>query len=417
MNDLLIYLLLVAAVAIGWWLGRRGSTGGVPPATVGRHDRQYYQGLNYLLDGRSDASMDSFINSLEVSSDTLETHIALGNMLRRKGEVDRAIQVHQNLLGGARLPNYQLHQAHLELARDYISAGLLDRAEQLLLDLSEESPAQCGASLRYLVEIYQSERDWSQAIAVASKLAVLESSAEPFPRGQPATILLPHFHCEQAQEYLDTDQVDAARAALTETLRVFPDCVRASLMLGELEVQAGRPAAAVGVLRRVREQDPDYVPETLTLLRHCHDVMNGEPAFMNWLTESLELQPSAALVLAVTEAMQRSQGDAQAGAFLAEQLAERPSFRGLEQLIDLQMGLTEEGKARDDLGLLQLLVRRLVAERPAYRCEHCGFAGQSLHWRCPGCQFWGTIRNISGVILGSAAQGPGAGRMRSGPGS
>ena len=100
--------------------------------------------------------------------------------------------------------------------------------------------------------------------------------------------------------------------------------------------------------------------------------------------------------------MKRSEGDAQAGVFLAGQLAERPSFRGLEQLIDLQMGNTE-GKARDDLGLLQLLVRRLVAERPAYRCEHCGFSGQILHWRCPGCRFWGTICNLNGAAPDGAA--------------
>jgi lipopolysaccharide biosynthesis regulator YciM len=413
MNDLLIYLLLVAAVAIGWLLGRRGSGEVVP---FRQRDRQYYQGLNYLLDGRSEASMDSFINSLEVSSDTLETHIALGNLLRRKGEVERAIQVHQNLLGGDRLPNYQLHQAHLELARDYISAGLLDRAEQLLLDLCEESPTQYGASLRYLVEIYQSERDWCRAIAVATKLATLEVSAEPPPGGQSAATLLPHFYCEQARELLAADKLDDAREVLDETLGLFPACVRASLMLGDLEVQAGRPAEAIGALRRVREQDPDYLPETFALLRHCHEEIKDESAFMEWLTESLESHPSAALVLAVAEAMQRSLGDARAGAFLADQLAERPSFRGLEQLIDLQMGITE-GKARDDLGLLQLLVRRLVAERPAYRCEHCGFSGQGLHWRCPGCQFWGTIRNINGAAPVGAAPCPGAGSMRPGPAS
>ena len=167
MNDLLIFALLFAAIAIGWWLGRRGAaTVASSPELPG----QYYKGLNYILEDRPDGAIDAFINALEVNSETLETHIALGNLLRKKGEVDRAIRIHQNLLARPSLPRSQVHLAHLELARDYISAGLLDRAERLLLDLVEESPAQRRTSQRHLLEIYQSEREWSRAIDIAKDL-------------------------------------------------------------------------------------------------------------------------------------------------------------------------------------------------------------------------------------------------------
>jgi lipopolysaccharide biosynthesis regulator YciM len=129
-NDALVFLLLFVAVACGWWLGRRSAR---PVPSASALPGQYYRGLNYLLDGRPDGAVDHFISALEVNSETLETHIALGNVLRRRGEVDRAIRIHENLLARPQLPQAQMHIAHLELARDYISAGLLDRAEKLLL--------------------------------------------------------------------------------------------------------------------------------------------------------------------------------------------------------------------------------------------------------------------------------------------
>ena len=167
MNDLGIFFLLFLAIAIGWLLGRRSSTAPVNSPAL---PSQYYKGLNDILDGRPDGAIDSFINALEVNTETLETHIALGNLLRKKGEVERAIRIHQNLLARPSLPRSQVHQAHLELARDYISAGLLDRAERLLLDLVDESPEQRRTAHLHLLEIYQSERDWLRAIEVASEL-------------------------------------------------------------------------------------------------------------------------------------------------------------------------------------------------------------------------------------------------------
>ena len=213
---------------------------------------------------------------------------------------------------------------------------------------------------------------------------------------QPVSVLLPHFHCELAQQHLAADEATTARELLAETLRSDPACVRASLMLGELEAGAGRTDEAIRLLRKVQSQDPSFVPETIPLLRQCCRTPGDRESLRGWLRQCMEAHPSAALVLAVAEDMREHEGEAVAGEFLAAQLAERPSFRGLEQLIDLQMGITQ-GKAKDDLGLLRVLVKRLISERPAYRCDHCGFSGQTLHWCCPGCQHWGTVRGIGGM--------------------
>lgn len=400
MNDLLLFGLLFVATGIGWFLGRRGA--GLAARNTG-HDlpSQYYRGLNYLLDGRPDGAVDAFINALEVNSETLETHIALGNLLRKRGEVDRAIRIHQNLLARPSLPRSQVHQAHLELARDYISAGLLDRAERLLLDLVKESPEQRRASQRYLLEIYQSEREWPQAIEVATQLLPRKSllGAQPGEpggaQGQPVSVALAHYYCELASDKRDAGELAEAARLLQQAIARDKQCVRASIMQGEVEHAAGNHKQAIKALRRVRQQDPDFIPETIATLRKCYRELGEGSALRAYLKDCLAANPSAPLVLAVAEDLREAEGADAAAEFLSQQLAERPSLRGLARLISLQMDDTQ-GRVRDNLGLLQVLVDRLIAERPAYRCGHCGFAGRQLHWYCPGCKHWGTIKAIRG---------------------
>ncbi len=396
MNDLLVFLLLFAAIGIGWWLGRR-SVHIVATDFPG----QYYKGLNYLLDGRPDGAVDAFINALEVNTETLETHIALGNLLRKRGEVDRAIRIHQNLLARPSLPRAQVHQAHLELARDYISAGLFDRAERLLLDLVKDSPEQRRASQRHLLEIFQSQREWENAIAVATALLPrksLLSQTGPVPLGanrQPVAVALAHYHCELAADLLKQGSVQGARKELQQALLHDRHCVRASLMLGELECHAGNYRQAIKALRKVGQQDPDYIPETIPTLQQAYRELGEEHTLREYLEECLQANPAAPLVLAVADDICNSSGVEASATFLSVQLAKYPSLRGLSRLIALQMGNTE-GQIRDNLSLLARLVERLLAERPTYRCSHCGFAGRQLHWFCPGCKHWGTVKSIRG---------------------
>lgn len=396
MNDVLVFVLLFAAIGIGWWLGRRSVV--APGADL---PGQYYTGLNYLLDGRPDGAVDAFIDALEVNSDTLETHIALGNLLRKRGEVDRAIRIHQNLLARPSLPRPQIHQAHLELARDYISAGLFDRAERLLLDLVKDSPEQRRASRRHLLEIFQSQREWTQAVEVATALLPRKSllgSSSAAPRGasrQPVAVALAHYHSELAAEMMEQGSLQDARKQLQQALHHDRRCVRASLMLGELECQAGHFKAAIKALRKVQQQDPDYISETLPALHDAYSQLGDTGPLRQYLQECLQSSPATPLLLAVVDDIRSTSGDASALDFLSAQLAKNPSLSGLSRLIELQ-GAAIEGPVRENLGLLEKLVGRLLAERPSYRCGHCGFAGRQLHWFCPGCKHWGTVKSIRG---------------------
>ena len=349
MTDLLVFALLFVAIGIGWWLGRRSAS-----ARVSAVPGQYYKGLNYLLDGRPDGAVDAFIDALEVNSETLETHIALGNLLRKRGEVDRAIRIHQR-----------------------------------------------RASRRHLLEIFQSQREWAQAVEVATALLprkTLLGAPAPPPSGasrQPVAVALAHYHCELAAELLEQGSLQEARKQLQQALHHDRRCVRASLMLGDLECQAGQYKAAIKALRKVQQQDPDYIPETIPALHEAYSQLGDTAPLRQYLQECLESSPATGLVVAVADDVRSRHGDQAAMEFLTDRLATSPSLGGLSRLIELQAANTE-GPVRENLTSLQKLVARLLAERPSYRCGHCGFSGRQLHWFCPGCKHWGTVKSIRG---------------------
>jgi lipopolysaccharide biosynthesis regulator YciM len=247
------------------------------------------------------------------------------------------------------------------------------------------------------LEVYEIERDWRRAIEVAKSLLPrkLQRQGQTPPTagrpGQRAATLLAQYYCELADEERNAGDPDAARKLLQAALASDKHCVRASILLGKVEYDAGRFRQAIRALRRVRVQDAAYLPETIELLRKCYAALDETQQLQEYLAECLATKPTPALVAAVAADMVRAEDREAAGAFLAAQLLEYPSLPGLAQLIGLQRH-SSEGEPREDLAILQDLTRRLIAARPTYRCGQCGFAGKHLHWNCPGCKHWGTIK-------------------------
>ncbi|MBB3046768.1 lipopolysaccharide biosynthesis regulator YciM [Litorivivens lipolytica] len=392
-------LLLVVAIAIGWFLGRRQR-----PKSPARDEdatsaaaAHYYQGLNFLLHEQPDVAIDSFVSSLEVNRDTLETHLAVGSLLRRKGEVDRAIRIHQNLLARPNLGGDQLHQVHMELAQDYIRAGLLDRAERMLKDLVQQSPAWRRSALRHLLAIYQDEREWDNAIDVAKELMPKKGWLRA---GAPAEDdthrCLAHFYCEKAELAYAAKDLHSARTDLKLAMHYDRQCVRASMLLGEIELDCGHPQAAIKALKRVFTQNRLYIGEVLELMHQAYRKRGEEAEFVDYLKACYEEYPSSAVLLKLVELLDTLQPGDQAELFLAQQLKRRPTLKGLLQVINYQAPKASDSN-RENLTVLQRMLTELLQDKPSYQCDHCGFSGHQLHWHCPTCKHWGCIAPIRGA--------------------
>lgn len=385
MENWLLYILMVAAIGIGWWLGRRERA--KHPETLGPN---YYQGLNYLLNEEPDRAVATFIEDLEVNKDTLETHLALGGLLRRRGELEKAVVVHENILTHARLEKDTMLNVQLELARDYLLAGLLDRAEDLLLKLIREEGHIRSESLKLILEIYEREKDWNKAVEVAEKLAGGDTA-------QKYEQAISHYYCEMCEDSLAYDDTEEARRALSEAIGHDANNARASLLLGRLELEEQHPQEAIRALQRIRDQEPVYVPESLDVLVRAYQAGGGTQEQMReYLLSCLEATPSISIVLTLARSVREEMGDEAVSRFIANHLKKNPTIRGLTQLIDLHIDNTH-GVARENLSILRSFAEALVADKPAYRCKECGFDGKKMRWHCPSCKEWGTIEPIFGL--------------------
>ena len=383
----LLFLLLPLAALSGWYIARRGSerTSG---ARVSELSTNYFRGLNYLLNEQQDKAIEVFLKLAEYNRDTVETHLALGNLFRRRGEVDRAIRVHQNLIARQSLSEEQKTIVLLELGEDYMRAGLLDRAETLFTDLVAMN-ALAPTALTHLVAIYQHERDWDKAIDHARKL---EEAT-----GESQSALIAQFHCELADQARARNDWDGARAAVDAAFAAQPDCVRASMVLGHIESANDRLDAAIDAFEKVAEHDVDYVPEILSPLLDCYARAQRMRRAEEFLLAINERYQGVSPVLALAKLYARTQGEPRAIEFLTRQLRQRPSVRALMALIDVNLH-NAEGEVRENLIIQRDLTRKLVEGQAVYRCTRCGFGAKAHHWQCPSCKSWGSVKPIHGVV-------------------
>ncbi len=381
-----LLLLLPVAATYGWFAGKKSALSS-NNKQGGQLTRDYFAGLNYLLNEQPDKAVDVFTRLVEVDSDTIETHLALGNLFRRRGEVGRAIRIHQNLIARPQLTKNERLQALLALGQDYLRAGVLDRAERLFDEVAAAEEYATPA-LQLLLDIYQQQKNWDKAIETAHRLTILNQN--------PMNNLVAHYHCELAMIAMRESRLNDARSELKLAIKEDAKCVRANFLLGDIERTSGQYKAALHYYQLIRLQDPEYFGEALNSIVFCYEQLNDESGLLSYLLETLTLYPRISVVLTLADRLLKSQGEDAATAFITAQLRQRPSLRGLQYLIDLQLRHAQ-ATAKDNLLILQDLTTDLLRNKPVYRCKHCGFKGKTLMWLCPSCKNWTSMKPIHGT--------------------
>lgn len=376
------FLLLPVAALSGWVIGRRGGERH-SDSQVSRLSTTYFRGLNYLLNEQPDKAIELFLHIAELDKETFETQVALGHLFRRRGEVDRAIRLHQGLVQRSDLTDPQKVQALLALGEDYMRSGLLDRAETVFTDLARIDQ-RAPQALRHLIGIYQAERDWPKAIENATRYEAAT--------GEPMGRLIGQFECELADRLRAAGDVEGARAALSRAYAADSKSVRAGMIEGRIELEAGNDLAAIRAFERAARHDTDFLPELLPSLLAAYERVGDGPGARAFLTEMSEHYRGVAPVLALTRLVEADEGVPAARSYLAQQLKDRPSVRGEAALIDL--ALAEGSDHATTLQELRHITDQLLVRNPSYRCNRCGFGARSHHWQCPSCKEWGTIKPL-----------------------
>ncbi len=363
----------------------------------------YFKGLNFLLNEQPDKAIDAFVDVVALEPETVDLHFALGNLFRRRGETDRAIRVHQNLVARGDLASGQREHALYELGQDFLKAGLLDRAEDAFNRL--EGSAYAGAALRHRLDIAQLVRDWPAAIELAQRLQ-RDSGTDLGP-------IVAHFHCETAQlalagggqpaaqtavqptaqpagqpvAHTAAQRYQQAHAAIDRALAVAPEHPRPWLLRGEASFTEGLFDEAVSAWRRLARISPAHLAVVGERWLEAHERLGSIDDGLAALEAVQHDNPSIDALRAIARARAKRDGPAAAVAWLQAELARRPSLLGLEQLLELRRAAAG-GEPDTDAALTARLIQQQANRLSRFVCSQCGFKARQFYWQCPGCNAW-----------------------------
>ncbi len=373
----LLFLLLPIAALSGWLLAKK-QYNKTKPSNSSAFNPDYFKGLNFLLNEQPDKAIDVFIKLLEVNSETVETHLALANLFRRRGETDRAIRIHQNLIARPTLTPMQRDNVLVELGLDYMNAGVLDRAEHLFLELLSKTSPPLEAC-KQLLRIYQQEKKWPQAIDMAIKLQA-QGKEDIGPT-------IAQFYCELAEKQMSSEP-NGTLAILKKAHYYDANCVRASLLEADCLIKTKHFRKAIKVLQNIEKQNVNYISEALQRLLHCYQNTNNVSEFLEWLQSLLSRHPNLTSVrIMLAQIIQMQHGSQAAHDYLYQQLQSHPSVEGLHTLMSLA-----EPSHQTIVPLIKGITHTMVRRGHRYSCQNCGFSGKTMHWQCPSCKRWNSVK-------------------------
>lgn len=377
MNDLFEYwqlLLIPLFFGLGWAAARVDMRQVVHESRA--LPRSYFQGLNFLLNEQPDKAIDSFLEVAKVDSQTVELHFALGNLFRRRGETERAIRMHQNLIDRPDLDDAVRLHALSELGQDYLKSGLLDRAEEIfnkLIGTEFETEAKSN-----LLEIFQAEKEWLKAISLAKELPDVATQQE-----------VAEFYCELAASDIMRSKSVSAREYLDLAMQQNRKCVRASLLQGDLFLQEGQLEAAIDAWQRIEQQDPSYLALVAQRLLESYRKLDRRAEGIALLSVYLERYPSLDLLDVVYQLILEGEGVEAAYRLVRAELQRNPTLLGLEKLMSARLPLVAPD-VRPDVELAKTIIQGYTKRLSRYRCDNCGFKARQFYWRCPACGGWET---------------------------
>ena len=374
------WLILIPVIFSLGWLAARLESRSVAQTQV-QMPESYFKGVNFLLSEQPDKAIDAFLEVASVDTATVELHFALANLFRKKGEIDRAIRVHQFLTTREQIEVSDRERATFELGVDFLRAGILDRAESALVSLLE-TPMKAKAAGQ-LLELYELEKAWDKAIEQANRLR--DYGAE-IPVADIA-----HFHCELAEQAFQNKNPETGKVHLQNALLTNPSNVRASLLLGEMYFGQTLFQEAIAQWRSAEAQNPWYLPLIGPKMWEAYRALNQQEEGIAALAEYGQKYPSSDLLLVLVNALEEYRGPEAAFDLLRTEVRARPSLLGLDKLLERQLRDMVDDERIKDLSLIRELIAKHTQRLERYRCQSCGFQAKKFYWQCPGCASWDSI--------------------------
>jgi lipopolysaccharide assembly protein B len=383
----LLFLLLPVAAGYGWFMGRNSIK---QKDQTAKQDLsiKYSTGLNYLLSNQQDKAIEHLIEALKVENDTVEAHFAMANLFRRRGELDRALKVHEHLVRHANLPTKDKQQAIFELGKDFLSAGLYDRAEKMF-NKALKSKRYGIKSLTYLMQIYQSTKDWHHGIEL--KKIIVKS------KDKKLLHILANFYCELATQALAQDEFILVLELLENALIYDANSCRANYLMAEIYENHQQYNEAAQCYRDIYQQDRDFFLDVIDKMQYCYQQLDEENDFFAFIKQVYEQSGSTSALIKYLSFIELHKGKIKAKEYMLMALRKRPTIRGFKHFVKMQINETEQTEQHQSLDMITELISAYLKEKPRYSCRNCGFDTSTHYWSCPSCHDWEQIKPVRGL--------------------
>ncbi|WNC70862.1 lipopolysaccharide assembly protein LapB [Thalassotalea psychrophila] len=383
----LLFLLLPVAVGYGWFMGRNS----IKQKDLTAKDSltvKYSTGLNYLLSNQQDKAMEYLLEALKVEDDTVEAHFAMANLFRRRGELDRALKVHEYLVRQPMLSDKEKQQAVFELGRDFYSAGLYDRAEKLFLKLLK-SDTYGIKSLTYLLNIFQSTKDWDKGIDLEK--SVLKSKDKKLKH------VLANFYCELANIAIKQDEYIKELELLQKALTLDPKSSRANFLMAQVFENSEQFNNACRCYQEIFYQDNEFFPDVIDKMQQCYKRSDNPDEFYPFIKKVFDKTGSTTALIKYLEYVELTSSKDKAEEYILSALNRRPTIRGFKHFVKMQLNESSDDKTNKSLDVIKELVAAYLKIKPRYSCKNCGFNSTVHYWSCPSCHDWEQLKPVRGL--------------------
>jgi lipopolysaccharide biosynthesis regulator YciM len=383
----LLFLLLPVAMGYGWFMGRNSIK---QKQQTAKQDLsiKYSTGLNYLLSNQQDKAIDSLLDALKVEDDSVEAHFAMANLFRKRGELDRALKVHEHLVRLNHLPTKDKQQAVFELGKDFLSAGLYDRAETMFTKLLK-SKDYGVKSLTYLLQIYQSTKDWQQGLSHKKTIVKFNDKRQLH--------TLANFYCELSTMAFEEDKFIEVIELLEQALALDPNSCRANFLMAKIYETHEQCQLACQCYQDIYHQDKDFFPDVIEPMKACYTRLDALDEFYTFIKKVYDETASSSALICYLDNVEAKHSNKKAIEFMLSALKRRPTIRGFQHFVKMQKNIENKEVNNTSLDLIKELISEYLKIKHRYNCRTCGFNSSTHYWSCPSCHEWEQLKPVRGL--------------------
>jgi len=341
----------------------------------------YIKGLKYIISNEPDKAIAEFTKAVKINTNTVEIYINLGNLFREKGEIERAIRIHQSILLRPNLKPDIKESALMDLGLDFSAAGFFDRAIATFQQLISLHPKNIQAH-RELEKLYEEEKDWQGAFDEASLVQKLtRTDMSP---------LLTHIVTELGKELNGKGDTAQAKRELKRAIGLHKRCTETFLVLGDIYFAEDKLSQAISTWEEIIHNDLPFCRMVYERLEKAYLKRGDYDHIETIYREVMSRRPEDYATRLILADYYQKKGLSKKA---IQELKEGLRFTQGQSSIRQKLGeiLLKEKLEKEAIAEYKGIIEEMREQKDIYCCSKCGYNTVEIIWKCPQCKEWDTF--------------------------